>query len=312
MDAITYALSKKYTDNKIAESAGLRRQIVTSLPTTGDEKIIYMVRVSNDNEDSDNYNEYMWIDSNWELIGNTRVDLSDYYNKTQVDIALNGKANTSDIPTALSQLSADATHRVVTDTEKSTWNDKCQGGSTTATRDSIASQMDALKAAGKSGVFPFYISSGNADFPTTGYCMAIGAIHNGGVSTITAVNSQTGDIWTNANTSQVAGNWRGWKKIGDTGSVIVEKLSVTSMATILAGGISSIEKTATKQGYTPIGIVGVYLNKPSWQQYYPHLAIAGSYVYKSGNNYYAEVLLYNPTGSEANCTGDIYVLYVKN
>ena len=54
-----------------------------------------MVRVSNDNEDSDNYNEYMWIDSNWELIGNTRIDLSDYYNKTQVDTALSSKADKS-------------------------------------------------------------------------------------------------------------------------------------------------------------------------------------------------------------------------
>lgn len=37
---------------------------------------------------------------------------------------LDGKANTSDIPTALSQLSQDSTHRVVTDAEKSTWNGK--------------------------------------------------------------------------------------------------------------------------------------------------------------------------------------------
>ena len=38
--------------------------------------------------------------------------------------AINGKADTSAIPTALSQLSEDATHRVVTDTEKATWNAK--------------------------------------------------------------------------------------------------------------------------------------------------------------------------------------------
>lgn len=37
---------------------------------------------------------------------------------------LNGKADASDIPTALSQLTDDSTHRVVTDTEKSTWNAK--------------------------------------------------------------------------------------------------------------------------------------------------------------------------------------------
>lgn len=38
--------------------------------------------------------------------------------------ALSSKANTSAIPTALFQLSEDTTHRVVTDTEKQTWNNK--------------------------------------------------------------------------------------------------------------------------------------------------------------------------------------------
>lgn len=38
--------------------------------------------------------------------------------------AINGKADTSAIPTALFQLSEDITHRVVTDTEKATWNAK--------------------------------------------------------------------------------------------------------------------------------------------------------------------------------------------
>lgn len=33
-------------------------------------------------------------------------------------------AKKTDVPTALSQLNQDATHRVVTDTEKSTWNAK--------------------------------------------------------------------------------------------------------------------------------------------------------------------------------------------
>jgi hypothetical protein len=36
----------------------------------------------------------------------------------------NDKADKTSIPTALSQLTADSTHRTVTDTEKSTWNNK--------------------------------------------------------------------------------------------------------------------------------------------------------------------------------------------
>lgn len=45
-------------------------------------------------------------------------------NTTAITALQNGKADTSAIPTALSQLSEDTTHRIVTDTEKSTWNAK--------------------------------------------------------------------------------------------------------------------------------------------------------------------------------------------
>lgn len=47
---------------------------------------------------------------------NTRID--------NLTTTVNGKADISAIPNALSQLSEDTTHRVVTDTEKSTWNAK--------------------------------------------------------------------------------------------------------------------------------------------------------------------------------------------
>ena len=50
------------------------------------------------------------------------VDISN--NSTAITALQNGKADTSAIPTDLSQLSEDTTHRVVTDTEKATWNAK--------------------------------------------------------------------------------------------------------------------------------------------------------------------------------------------
>lgn len=214
LNILAWAKAKKYTDNAVSQSAGLHREIVNSLPITGDEHVIYMVPVTGSGDD--NYNEYMWINGAYELIGNTRVDLTDYYNKTQVDTALSGKAN------AATSLAGYGITDAYTKTEVDT----------------------ALS--------------------------------------------------------------------GKSGTVMVEKLSDTTMTTITAGGTSLIQVTATKQGYTPIGIVGAYLNKPSWQDYYPLLAIAGSYIEKSGNSYYAKVILYNPTESGANCTGDIYVLYVKD
>lgn len=47
-----------------------------------------------------------------------------YYTESEIDSKLATKANTTDIPDALSDLASDATHRTVTDAEKSTWNAK--------------------------------------------------------------------------------------------------------------------------------------------------------------------------------------------
>lgn len=94
MDAITYAMSKRYTDNKVAESAALHREIVNSLPATGDEHVLYMVLDQTASE-PDIYDEWLWINGRYEHIGSTRVDLTDYYNKTQVDTALSDKADKS-------------------------------------------------------------------------------------------------------------------------------------------------------------------------------------------------------------------------
>jgi len=58
------------------------------------------------------------------------VDLTPYaeienvYDKQTIDTALEGKADTDDIPTELSDLTDDENHRLVTDTEKSTWDNK--------------------------------------------------------------------------------------------------------------------------------------------------------------------------------------------
>ena len=45
-------------------------------------------------------------------------------NQTDLTTALLGKANTSDVPVSLADLVDDSSHRVVSDTEKSTWNGK--------------------------------------------------------------------------------------------------------------------------------------------------------------------------------------------
>lgn len=201
----------------------LKKEVVTSLPTTGKDDVIYLLK--NKNDTNNYYTEYMWISGKWEIIGDTKVDLSGYAKKTDVVTSVNGKkgnmmvdffvgddtrnqnyapkdylergtryksytnsqfefkrcttvgvdrlitqdycivntqvpwadksgglpmqiaygkgvmairtakdentwgewqkvSTSSDLPTRLSQLSDDSTHRVVTDSEKQTWNDK--------------------------------------------------------------------------------------------------------------------------------------------------------------------------------------------
>lgn len=55
----------------------LHIEIVDELPETGSSDVIYFVPVE-DPEEGNYYNEYMWIDDAWELIGTTQIDLSGY------------------------------------------------------------------------------------------------------------------------------------------------------------------------------------------------------------------------------------------
>lgn len=63
----------------------LKREIVDSLPSTGDQDTIYMLKTTTNDDpgtDSDSYvnyyDEYMYINGKWELIGDSRTVLKDY------------------------------------------------------------------------------------------------------------------------------------------------------------------------------------------------------------------------------------------
>ena len=93
-------------------------EIVAQLPTQDiSTSTIYLVPKSTAGQDNI-YDEYINTDGTsqgWELIGDTEIDLSNYYTKAETNAL---------IPDELSDLSDDSTHRLVTDTEKSTWNAK--------------------------------------------------------------------------------------------------------------------------------------------------------------------------------------------
>lgn len=63
---------------------------VTTLPATGDTSKIYLLDAT-DPETGNICEEYIYVNNAWELIGTTKVDLSNYYVKSEVDTEINKK-----------------------------------------------------------------------------------------------------------------------------------------------------------------------------------------------------------------------------
>ena len=80
-------------------NAGFDVQVVQELPATGDAHTLYFVP-SADPQTQNIYDEYLYTNNAWEQVGSTAVDLSDYYNKTQVDTLLDDKAEIVEITQA--------------------------------------------------------------------------------------------------------------------------------------------------------------------------------------------------------------------
>lgn len=137
-------------DQKISTIPKFSISVVSALPSTGiSATTIYLVPGG---ADDNLYTEYINVNGTWEVLGSQRVDLTGYATQTWTleqlkgyqpkgDYALKSElptvptnvsafqndakyAKQSELPTALSQLSEDSAHRVVTDVEKAAWNAK--------------------------------------------------------------------------------------------------------------------------------------------------------------------------------------------
>ena len=61
----------------------VKMQVVDTLPETGETDTIYLVKKDNPGEQN-LYDEYVYTDTGWEHIGDTSVDLSNYYTKKEI------------------------------------------------------------------------------------------------------------------------------------------------------------------------------------------------------------------------------------
>lgn len=76
------ATQGKVLKTMISNLANLRIEVVNELPSTGETNVIYLVKKAGTNPDV--HDAYVYVEGNWEKIGNTEVDLSNYYTKDQV------------------------------------------------------------------------------------------------------------------------------------------------------------------------------------------------------------------------------------
>lgn len=92
-DAFSYIntnfATKSYVENivRAAQTGMLKRQVVQALPQSDiDDYTIYMVPKTGSTGDV--YNEFLYMDNTWELIGNTQVDLTGYATEAYVNTAV--------------------------------------------------------------------------------------------------------------------------------------------------------------------------------------------------------------------------------
>ena len=89
-----YLKSETYTQSEVNDLIGslthINIEVVSSIDDVTEPNVIYLVPV-NSGESDDYYDEYILVNGNPELIGKTRVDLSDYYTREQTDDLLKGK-----------------------------------------------------------------------------------------------------------------------------------------------------------------------------------------------------------------------------
>lgn len=87
--------NKTQVNNLIGQIHGVEFRVVEELPPDGEEGIIYLVKDGESPEEQNYFDEYIWIPetADYERIGDTQADLSNYYTKSQVDALIPSVSN---------------------------------------------------------------------------------------------------------------------------------------------------------------------------------------------------------------------------
>ena len=77
-----------FVASAIAGITGFHAEIISALPSTGETNILYLVAKSTA-ASGNGYDEYLYINGAWELIGSTDIDLSGYVQASEMHAITN-------------------------------------------------------------------------------------------------------------------------------------------------------------------------------------------------------------------------------
>lgn len=137
---LTYYYNKTEIDgkittinNNISTIPKFAIEVVENLPTSNISPTTIYIKKTSTTETGNLYTEYIYVNNTWEELGTQTLDLSGYTTTEALNAALAEYTKTVNLATIatsgkLADAKDDATHRLVTDSEKATWNNKLGQG----------------------------------------------------------------------------------------------------------------------------------------------------------------------------------------
>lgn len=85
--------TKEETNELVSKIPKFTIEVVTSLPTENISTTTVYLKTGSKSDPDNIYDEYIYVNSKWELLGTQKIDLTNFYTKEEADWILNGKVD---------------------------------------------------------------------------------------------------------------------------------------------------------------------------------------------------------------------------